>query len=67
MVSPLWATSETQVQQVVQSQRVRDTNGRQKISLHQNIFDADFEYGAQPLRWESLTYNTTYEIGRAHV
>jgi hypothetical protein len=60
MVQPLWFTNETQVQQVIASQRVRDTNGRQKVSIHQNIFDADFEYGAQPLRWESLTYSSTY-------
>ena len=36
---------------VVQDPRVRDTNGRQKMSIHQNIYDADFEYGTQPLRW----------------
>jgi len=43
---------------VVQDPRVRDTNGRQKISAHQNIYDADFEYGTQPLRWEQFTYST---------
>lgn len=35
--------------------RLRDVVGRLKVSRHQNIYDADFEYGAQPLRWESLT------------
>ena len=32
-----------------------DVFGRLKVSRHQNIYDADFEYGAQPLRWESFT------------
>jgi hypothetical protein len=32
-----------------------DIFGRVKTSYHQNIYDADFEYGSQPLRWESLT------------
>lgn len=35
--------------------RMRDVTGRAKISVHQNIYDADFEYGAQPLRWETVT------------
>jgi len=35
--------------------RLRDTNGRFKVSMHQNIYDADFEYGLQPLRWETFT------------
>lgn len=43
---------------MVNDPRVRDTNGRQKMSIHQNIYDADFEYGAQPLRWEQFTYST---------
>ena len=33
-------------------QRVRDVLGRLKVSIHQNIYEADFEYGPQPLRWE---------------
>lgn len=32
-----------------------DVFGRQKVTTHQNIYDADFEYGPQPLRWESFT------------
>ena len=32
----------------------KDVTGRQKVSFHQNIYDADFEYGTQPLRWENL-------------
>ena len=32
-----------------------DVFARQKVTLHQNIYDADFEYGTQPLRWESFT------------
>lgn len=35
--------------------RFRDVSGRFKISRHQNIYDADFEYSGQPLRWENLT------------
>lgn len=37
--------------------RLRDVIGRLKVSAHQNIYDADFEYGTQPLRWESLVAN----------
>lgn len=36
-------------------QRVRDVLGRLKVAIHQNIYDADFEYGTQPLRWEAFT------------
>jgi len=36
-------------------QRVRDVLGRLKVSIHQNIYEADFEYGVQPLRWEAFT------------
>jgi hypothetical protein len=32
-----------------------DVVGRLKVSRHQNIYEADFEYNAQPLRWENLT------------
>jgi len=35
--------------------RVRDVLGRLKITAHQNVYEADFEYGSQPLRWEQLT------------
>ena len=42
------------------AQAMMDTNGKQKVSQSQNIYDADFEYGLQPLRWETFTYNTTY-------
>jgi hypothetical protein len=51
---------DSQAGQYILPQRVRDTNGRQKVVQHQNIYDADFEYGSQPLRWENYTYNTTY-------
>lgn len=34
--------------------RLRDVVGRMKVSRGQNIYDADFEYGGQPMRWESL-------------
>lgn len=36
-------------------QRVRDVLGRLKITAHQNVYEADFEYGTQPLRWEVVT------------
>jgi len=35
--------------------RVRDVLGRLKVTLHQNVYEADFEYGPQPLRWEAVT------------
>lgn len=35
--------------------QISDVTGRLKTSYHQNIYEADFEYGAQPLRWESFT------------
>lgn len=36
-------------------QHLRDVVGRLKVSVHRNIYEADFEYGPQALRWESLT------------
>ena len=36
-------------------EKIMDVVSRLKVSVHQNIFDADFEYGPQPLRWEALT------------
>ena len=32
-----------------------DNLGKLKISQSQNLFEADFEYGAQPMRWEQFT------------
>jgi hypothetical protein len=55
---PLTPKGLLNAQYVVQDPRVRDTGGRQKMSVHQNIYDADFEYGTQPLRWEQFTYST---------
>lgn len=37
--------------------QISDVVGRLKVSRHQNIYEADFEYGTQPLRWETLTAN----------
>jgi len=34
-------------------QRVRDNLGKLEVSEAQNLFEADFEYGGQPMRWES--------------
>ena len=39
------------------TKRIKDTVGRLKVSVHQNIYEADFEYGLQPLRWENYTAN----------
>ena len=36
-------------------QRLRDNLGKQKVSESQNLFEADFEYGQQPMRWEAYT------------
>jgi len=30
-----------------------DNLGRMRTSRHQNIYEADFEYGTQPMRWEN--------------
>jgi hypothetical protein len=35
--------------------KTREVTGRTKISMHENVFEADFEYGLQPLRWQSFT------------
>jgi len=35
--------------------RAKDVVGRIKVSMSQNMYDADFEYGKQPLRWEEFT------------
>lgn len=39
---------------VAMPHRLTDVTGRMKVSFHQNIYDADFEYGTQPLRWEAF-------------
>ena len=36
-------------------QRLRDNLGKTEISESQNLFEADFEYGTQPMRWENYT------------
>lgn len=40
---------------LLDSPAMLDVNGRLKTSLSQNIYNADFEYGQQPLRWENFT------------
>ena len=52
---PLAVKGLANAQFVVSDPRVRDVSGRLKVSQHQNIYDADFEYNLQPQRWESLT------------
>jgi len=45
-------------------QRLRDVVGKLKVSQSQNIYDADFEYGVQPLRWEQYIQNVS---GQAYI
>jgi hypothetical protein len=45
--------------QFIAPQRIRDVVGKLKISQSQNIYDADFEYGIQPLRWENFIVNAS--------
>jgi len=40
------------------SEKTADNFGRQKVTIHQNVYEADFEYGSQPLRWEALLYGS---------
>lgn len=37
------------------SKQTKDVVNRLKVSVHQNVYEADFEYGPQPLRWENVT------------
>ena len=45
--------------QFIAPQRLRDVVGKLKVSQSQNIYDADFEYGVQPLRWENFIANVS--------
>lgn len=45
--------------EVLLPQRLRDVVGKMKVSQAQNIYDADFEYGTQPLRWEQFIQNVS--------
>ena len=38
-----------------QPKRLRDNLGKLEVSEAQNLFSADFEYSAQPMRWEIYT------------
>jgi len=53
--STLGQPGDLSVLQTRNESRFNDVLGRMKVSRHQNIYEADFEYGPQPLRWESLT------------
>jgi hypothetical protein len=50
-----YANSNANMDDKVVPQRLRDVTGRLKISRHQNVYEADFEYGKQVLRWEEFT------------
>jgi len=39
-----------------------DNLGRQRVSRHQNIYEADFEYGTQPMRWENYLVSPNVAI-----
>ena len=39
-----------------------DNLGRLRTSRHQNIYEADFEYGTQPMRWENYVVSPTVSI-----
>lgn len=39
------------------TKRIKDVVGRLKVSIHENVYEADFEYGKQPMRWEEITAN----------
>lgn len=39
------------------TKRIKDVVGRLKVSIHENVYEADFEYGKQPMRWEEITLN----------
>ena len=47
--------------------RTRDVVGKLKVSMSQNIYEADFEYGTQPMRWENYTANTASSGSIANV
>jgi hypothetical protein len=43
--------------QTVAPSRLRDNVGKLEVSEVQNLFEADFEYGTQPMRWEQYVVN----------
>ena len=49
------AVNERNPLMTTQPQRLRDNLGKLKVSEGQNLFEADFEYGPQPMRWEQYT------------
>ena len=53
-----YTSSTARPQTVLLPARTRDVIGRLKVSMPQNIYEADFEYGTQPMRWENYTANT---------
>jgi hypothetical protein len=52
-VGPYDLTNSAEIQ-TLSLKRVRDVMGRLKVTRGQNIYEADFEYGPQPLRWDSV-------------
>ena len=39
-----------------------DNLGRLRTSRHQNIYEADFEYGTQPMRWENYVIGSNSSV-----
>ena len=52
---PLYARATYNVAGTGFTKTAKDVVGRLKVSQSQNVYEADFEYGAQPLRWENFT------------
>lgn len=48
-------------------QRLRDNVGKLEVSEVQNLFDADFEYGAQPMRWEVYTVGAGAVVAKSNL
>lgn len=55
MAGPYAGSVLSESDRVVLQPRFTDVTGRMKVSAHKNVYEADFEYGKQPLRWEELT------------
>lgn len=61
-----YPANNTVIQPVAISMNARegsmDNLGRLRTSRHQNIYEADFEYGTQPMRWENYIVSPNVQI-----
>ena len=55
---PIYARATYNVGGTSFAKSTKDVVGKVKVSQSQNVYEADFEYGTQPLRWEALTTGT---------